>query len=151
MRNIFRQIGEIEQEQQKSEDESIKWYLEEALSTKALQHGGTFRNTLSLKIEELLVPLLADYIKVVDMNCNLDLMSDACVSSLWIAMFHHFFTGGVESHLADLRSNLAAAAFNCRMPFHWKVQNIIDSSIHQASLGKTIVLTQIFPGTKSCT
>lgn len=113
---------------------SNRWYLEEAQNKKHLEHGGTFRNTLTLKMEEILTPLLADCIKEVDVNCNLDLISvncttDAYITKVWMKMFNYFFTSHSLEVDAILGSTLTVSTFKCRMPFHWVLQSIVNSEL----------------------
>lgn len=130
----------MEQEQEIAGDSCKKWYFDEALSINRLQNGGTFRNTLALNIKELLTPLLANCIKAVDINCNLDLIlashaMDAYITEVWMKMFHYFFISEVQSVDADLGSNLTVPTFKCRMPFHWVIQALVNSEIHLLSAG----------------
>ena len=53
------------------------WVLNEALSTKKLQSGGTFQNVLTRRLDEVIVPLFADILLFVDHYFNLNLLKEA--------------------------------------------------------------------------
>ena len=53
-----------------------EWVLNEALSTKKLQSGGTFQNVLTRRLDEVVVPLFADILLFVDHYSNLNLLKE---------------------------------------------------------------------------
>lgn len=51
-----------------------EWVLKEALSGKNLQSGGTFQNVLSRKLDEVIIPIFAAVLLVVDQYSNLNIL-----------------------------------------------------------------------------
>jgi len=69
------------------------WVLNQALSTRKLQNGGTFQNVLARKLDEVLVPIFSEIIALVDRNYNLDCLDPknekSPLSQFWLAMFRN--------------------------------------------------------------
>ena len=51
-----------------------EWVLDEALSAKKLQSGGTFQNVLKRKLDEVVVPIFAAILAFIDQYSNLSLL-----------------------------------------------------------------------------
>ena len=51
------------------------WVLNEALSGKKLQSGGTFQNVLSRRLDEVVLPLFSSVLSFIDHYSNLDLIA----------------------------------------------------------------------------
>ena len=138
---------------QKEKDESgdDNWACNEALSAKKLQHGGTFRNALARKVDEMLIPLFAEIIAFIDFNYNLDLVVSNPVSDvykLWIMMFrstqlcnlnYSDIAANAREHIPGAGSLLSGSNFRCRLPFSWVIRNTISTewSNHKVAPGKT--------------
>ena len=52
-----------------------EWVLNEALNGRHLQSGGTFQNVLCRRIDEILTPIFAALLAIVDQYSNLNLLS----------------------------------------------------------------------------
>ena len=52
-----------------------EWVLNEALSGKKLQSGGTFQNVLSRRLDEVVLPLFSSVLSFIDHYSNLDLIA----------------------------------------------------------------------------
>ena len=113
-------------EKEKDEHEDGNWACNEALSAKKLQHGGTFRNALARKIDEMLIPLFAEIIAFIDFNYNLNLVvlnpEDSDVYKLWIMMFrsnqlcdlkYSDITANSREHILGAGSLLSNSNFHC--------------------------------------
>ncbi len=107
-----------------------EWVLHEAMSGRKLQNGGTFRNVLARRIDEVITPYFAETIAHADQNCNLDLLDPkdlgSPVSRLWLNIFK--FTGGrIDfSSLAEGKTTIRTD-FHCRFPFSWFVMDMVDA------------------------
>ncbi len=107
-----------------------EWVLDEAMSGRKLQNGGTFRNVLARRIDEVITPYFAETIAHADQNCNLDLLDpkdlDSPVSRLWLNIFK--FTGGrIDfSSLAEGKTTIKTD-FHCRFPFSWFVMDMVEA------------------------
>ncbi|XP_065845272.1 E3 ubiquitin-protein ligase rnf213-alpha-like isoform X2 [Oscarella lobularis] len=83
-----------EKEGRGSEDSALEWVKIEARSQDSIQAGGTFRQSLWLKIVRVITPVFAEMIAFMDANSNLFLLRNAkattvpnWVSILWIDIF----------------------------------------------------------------
>ena len=107
-----------------------EWVLNEAMSGRKLQNGGTFRNVLARRIDEVITPYFAEIIAHVDRNCNLDLLDskdlNSPVSRLWLTIFK--FTGGrIDfSSLAEGKTTIKND-FQCQFPFSWFVRDMVNA------------------------
>jgi hypothetical protein len=66
---------------QERESDLAHWVLDEALNASSLEVGGTFRNVLACKIDEVVIPIFAKIIACIDCSYNLDLIDT--VDSQW--------------------------------------------------------------------
>ena len=110
---------------------SDKWVLQEACNRNALQHGGTFKNALARKLDDVITSVFSGVIAFIDQFSNLNLMrNDAnCNSSIvnfWLTVFNTsdvmpFKYGApvnVSSHLKE---------FECNLPFFWIIKEAFDA------------------------
>ena len=120
------------------------WVLNEAMDAKGLLSGGTFRNALSRKIHDVILPIFTAIIGFVDINCNLDLVVQAppSISKLWLAMFGNNQIMQFEYEKIATRKWMprrgGGMKFKCRLPFSWVVKDAVDSqwenAQHQSSM-----------------
>ena len=113
------------------------WVLREALNTSKLEVGGTFRNVLARKIDEVVIPIFSKIIGCIDCNCNIDLISGSEESLMtircefWIAVFsdpgvfHLKYSEMVQGNTVVGR--IVNQQFKCQMPFFWLIKEAIDS------------------------
>ena len=110
------------------------WILEEAMDMNHLQTGGTFKNVLTRKLDEIVVPCLAEIIAFMDRNCNLNLLQTVCpitpLTKFWLMMFGSqrskdalCFADMVGRQKVPMRDE----EFVCEFPFSWLVKELIDS------------------------
>ena len=66
-----------------------RWFHDEAVSGNNIQECGTFRRALSYRIEKEVVPILSSIITQIDMNSNLDLITEDIPwkRDLWLTLF----------------------------------------------------------------
>ena len=118
------------------------WVLSEALDAKKLHNGGTFRNVLSRRLDEVVVPLFSEIIAMIDRYYNLDLVYqadwDSPLSQFWLAMFQYT---GHRSHIDSFIMPVLQKSrqqvhglgaqisedFKTRLPFSWIVKECVDA------------------------
>ena len=61
-----------------------EWVLKEAMSGKKLQSGGTFRNVLSRKLSEVVVPIFASILMAIDHYSNVSAAWRGRVRKPWL-------------------------------------------------------------------
>ena len=125
MAHIHRMLRERE-----SVFEDDDWVLNEAMDMHSLQTGGTFMNTLTRKLDDIIIPRLAEIIAFVDRRCNLSLLQKVQhtpLSQFWLRIFTSkraeealTFTGSQKVQMIDEN-------FACEFPFSWLVKELMDS------------------------
>ena len=129
------------------EDEK-NWVLNEALSSRKLQNGGTFQNVLARKLDDVLVPIFSEIIALVDRNYNLNCLNrkekNSPLYQFWLAMFRnpaimqlHYkdmvtTQGGHREQVPGIGGRMAEEDFKCQLPFSWLVKEAVDSQWHSA-------------------
>ena len=118
--------------------------LIEAMSEKRLQSGGTFRNVLSRKLDEVVVPIFAEILAFIDRYSNLDLISkknqDQPRDLFWLTVFTNeslckfsfeqiAMGGGLAHQIPGVAGKRASIfdEFKCQFPFFWLVKDTVDS------------------------
>ena len=140
-------------EREEDTSDLSEWVLSEALNASKLEVGGTFRNVLARKIDEVVVPLFAKVIACIDCNYNLDLIDpkaqDSTCSRFWLAMFgdpkvlqlkYSKMTQG--DTILGMGGRKSTQDFKCRMPFFWLIKDTVDSQwdIAKSGAGKQFIL-----------
>ena len=137
--------------------EEKEWVLDEAMSGKKLQSGGTFRNVLSRKLDEVITPIFAEVLVHVDRYSNLDLLkrksSPLHVQQLWLNVFTcselcsfsytEMSVQGGGDRLAGMGQRKSSdEEFPCQFPFFWLIKETVDSHWNAAMTmtGKTLSL-----------
>ena len=115
-----------------------------AKNEKRLQSGGTFRNVLSRKLDEVVVPIFAEILAFVDHYSNLDLISrgdqDKPRDLFWLFVFtneslckfsfEQIAMGGSLAHQIPGVSGKRISThdeFKCQFPFFWLIKDTVDS------------------------
>ena len=115
-----------------------EWVLSEALNAGKLEVGGTFRNVLARKIDEVVIPIFAKIIACIDCNYNLDLIDpkaqDSPLSQLWLAIFREpkilqlKYSELVQGdRLPGVGSRKSNRDFKGKMPFSWLIRDAVDT------------------------
>lgn len=110
------------------------WVLKEAMNMHNLQTGGTFINVLTRKLDDIVIPCLAEIIAFVDRSCNLSLLQPEAMhtplSQFWLKMFASKrveealrYTDLVGGRKLDVNHEDLA----CEFPFFWLVKELMDS------------------------
>ena len=119
------------------------WVLNEALDCRRLQQGGTFLNSLTRRLDEVVIPIFAAVIAFCDQYCNLNLVrginENDLVSKFWLSMFRN--SDVILFNYEDMATNpksvigggRASENFECKMPFFWIIKDAIDSMRNSVS------------------
>ena len=108
------------------------WVMNEAMDMHHLQTGGTFMNVLTRKLDDIIVPCLAEIIAFVDRRSNLSLLQiePSPLSQFWLKMFASKrskealrFTDMVTNQKVQMMDE----NFACDFPFSWLVKELLDS------------------------
>ena len=152
---LVEHINSILQERDAIIPDSKNWVFLESVESKKLRQGGTFRNCLSKKFDEVIMPIFAEVLGTVDKNYNLSLIHDApnqstLVAKLWLGIFANkqictFSYNDVvlknqqqQQHNYRIRvpgigALLASPDYRCKFPFSWVVKDTIDSQWDNAT------------------
>ena len=139
--------------------EDKEWVVKEAMNRRSLQHGGTFRNALSRKVDDVIIPIFSEIIASIDQNYNLDLIDpkngDPLLSQFWLSMFRE---GDVmqfsyadmitpREQVPGVGGRKAQEDYKCHLPFSWLIHKAVDSQWENAktSSGNSHSLTPFFP------
>ena len=131
-------IYELLKEREKIREDEKNWVLNEALNAKKLQSGGTFRNVIARKLDEVIIPIFAEIIALIDHNYNLDLVDpkthDIPLTHFWLAMFRnpqvmHFSYAdmSVREQVPGVGGRMAEKEFRCQLPFSWPVREAFEA------------------------
>ena len=117
------------------------WVVGEAMSASKLQNGGTFLNTLTRKLDEIVTPMLSEILGFIDRSYNMDLINpqdqDAPLSQFWLKMFSNpsicqFRYGDIVTRSTEevlgMGSRLSAQDFKAKMPFSWLIIATVDGA-----------------------
>ena len=131
------------------------WVLGEALNSSNLEVGGTFRNVLARKIDEVVIPIFAKIIASIDRNYNLDHINPKAGETplvwFWLAMFRdpqvqqlQYSEVTLGGRVAALGGRMLDRDFRCELPFFWLIKDAVDSQWDSArnKAGTSYLLTQ---------
>ena len=136
-------LGVLKERDELMNDE--EWVLKEAMSGKKLQSGGTFRNVLSRRLNEVVVPIFANILADIDHHSNLNIVGYTNPSlplhQLWLEIFKNEnfcsfsfeqMTGGERILGVGGKRSMLFDEFKCRFPFFWLIKEMIDSLMDHA-------------------
>ena len=145
-------IFKVLQERDLTKEGGKEWVIKEAMNPRSLQHGGTFRNALSRKVDEVIIPIFSEIIASIDQNFNLDLIdpksNNPSLTLFWLSMFRE--CGSIQFNYADMSApreqvpgvggRKAGEDYKCELPFSWLVHEAVDSQWYNAksSAGKSL-------------
>lgn len=126
-----------------------QWILTEALSAAQLCCGGTFRNVLSRKIDNEIVPIFSGMLDYIDQACNLDLLVNGSeeIKKLWLKMFtdadvmtfHFSLQGkGLQLNEALLIGSVIPKNYKCGFPFFWLIKHGVETELQNLQAGMFI-------------
>ena len=115
------------------------WVLNEAMNLRKLHIGGTFKNALSRKLDNVVIPLFAELIAVVDHNYNLRHLKHLSteqtpVQEFWLRMFSDAKV--LQLNYADIVGREKVPViddnFECQLPFSWLIKDAVNGHLEQA-------------------
>ena len=131
-----------------------QWVLNEAMDSRKLQNGGTFRNVLARKIDNVIVPIFSEIIACMDRNYNLDLINprgeNILLCQFWLDMFcrpkimqfnyEEMITP--REKVPGVGGRRSVEDFKCQLPFSWIIKEAVDAQWDNAksSAGEPKVL-----------
>jgi hypothetical protein len=136
---LVQHIHKVLQEHDQLRADERDWVLHEAMSHKSLHYGGTFRNVLSRKIDEVIIPIFSQIIASIDQNYNLNLIipddESSPESQFWLRLFSDTdimrfnYTDLVipKEQLPGLGGRKSREDFKSQFPFSWLVFDAIES------------------------
>ena len=152
---LIEHISNVLQERDSCMSDSKNWALFVSMQSKKLRLGGTFRNCLSRKFDEIIVPIFAEILSVIDKNFNLNLIynvdQSSLIARLWLGIFagkkicHFNYNDMVtkdqqqqqqynyRSRVPGIGALLASPRYVCKFPFSWLIKDAVDSQWDNAS------------------
>ena len=119
------------------------WVLNEALDCRRLQQSGTFRNSLTRRLDEVITPIFAAVIAFCDQYSNLNLANESrdnnSISKFWLSMFSNSdviqfnYEDIATNPKSDLGGGRVSEDFKCQMPFFWIIKEAVDSMLSSVS------------------
>lgn len=115
-----------------------QWVLNEAMDARKLQNGGTFRNVLARKIDDVVVPIFSEIIACIDRNYNLDLINkkndSPSLRKFWldifgrpkIMQFNYIEMKNSREKVPGVGGRRSVKDFKCQLPFSWIIKATID-------------------------
>lgn len=121
-------------EREEIHEDSNDWIIQEAMNINHLQTGGTFKNVLARRLDEVVIPCFARIVTILDQNSNLSLLQPvrplSFLSHFWLNIFGSQRVQE-ELHFEDLTRDhkvpMEYDGFACTFPFFWLVKDLIDS------------------------
>lgn len=131
-------IYHLLQEREYNRVDLSDWVLTEAMNTSSLEVGGTFRNVLARKIDDVVIHIFSHIIASIDQNYNLDLLNPKAIESplnrFWLAMFmdpkiqkFSYAEMAQGGKVAGLGVRRLQQDFSCKLPFFWLIKDTVDS------------------------
>ena len=127
------------------------WVVEEAVSIRSLQSGGTFKNVLARKLDNVIIPILAEVIAFLDHNYNLNLIQPGFdttpLCKLWLKIFQSSITEehlSYEQMVSTQKVVIAEEEFECQFPFFWLVKEAIGMQWESAKGMRGKIVSTLF-------
>ena len=152
---LIEHIGNVLCEKDSFMTNPTDWAFDESMESKKLRQSGTFRNCLSKKFDEVIVPIFAKILSSIDKNYNLSLIHNvkddqsSLFAQLWLGIFadkqvckfsyNDFATKSQQQQqknrgkVPGIGTLLASPDYTCKFPFSWLVKDAIDSQWNNAS------------------
>ena len=133
-----------------------KWVLNEAMDARKLQNGGTFRNVLARKIDDVVIPIFSEIIARIDCNYNLDLINprneNLPIHQFWINIFgrpkimqfDYVDMNTPREKLPGVGVRRSAKDFTCQLPFSWIVKEAVDAQWDNVKSSAGTTLDHVF-------
>ena len=134
-----------------------QWVLNEAMDARKLQNGGTFRNVLARKIDDVVVPIFSEIIAFMDRNYNLDLINqrneNLTLQRFWLNMFgrpnimqfNYVEMMTPRKNVPGVGGRRSAKDFKCQLPFSWIIKAAYDDHWDNAKSSAGIACHCVYP------
>ena len=121
----------LRQREKECPEDERDWVLMEAMNSKKLLSGGTFRNVLGRRFNEVITPYFTELIAHADQNNNLDLLGatnqKTPISVFWLEMFS-LICGQIDFSSVILgKGTDVKTLFSCKLPFSWFVKEEVEA------------------------
>ena len=135
---LIEHIHKVLHERDQQREDVRDWVINEAMNAKSLQHGGTFRNALSRKVDEVIIPIFSEIIASIDQNYNLNLIDprneNTPLFKFWLNMFQNQnimqfnYRDMVtpREQIPGVGGRKAEEDFKCALPFSLLVFEAVD-------------------------
>ncbi len=147
---LINHIRRLLEEREAIRADEIDWVLTEALNPKKLQNGGTFRNILARKLDDVIVPIFAAITALIDHNYNLNWIrreeENTAAAQFWLDMFRdpqimgfRYEEIAVPGHILGVERRMLKDDFECQLPFSWLIREAFEAQWETArstALGK---------------
>ncbi|XP_053366887.1 E3 ubiquitin-protein ligase rnf213-beta isoform X1 [Clarias gariepinus] len=122
---------------------SEDWVNKEVMKREALQEGGTLRHTLWRRLQEVLTPILAQILEVLDRDSNLDLVYSAGLSEGLVQFWLNIFDDGQILDLSMPQNSSSSEedggeAWTCNAPFSWLIRLYCHGLWEESQFGQGI-------------
>ena len=141
---LVQHIFSVLKKRDQIEEDERQWVLNEAMDARKLQNGGTFRNVLARKIDDVVVPVFSEIIACMDYNYNLDLINprseNTPLCQFWLNMFsqpkivqfNYDKMMTPREKVPGVGGRKSAVDFKCHLPFSWIIKEAIDAQLDNA-------------------
>lgn len=116
--------------------QKTNWVLSEAMSIRKLHVGGTFKNVLIRKLDDVVIPIFAHVIALVDCNCNLSHLEElshkqSAVQEFWLRMFSdsEVLQLNYKETVGQEKVPVMDENFRCQLPFSWLIKETLDNHL----------------------
>lgn len=152
---LVQHIFKVLEERDQVRTDEKEWVINEAMNAKNLQHGGTFRNVLSRRVDDVVIPVFSEIIAIIDQNFNLDLIDpkneSTLLSQFWLSMFRDSsimqfnYSDMVtpREHVPGVGGRKSGEDFKCELPFSWLIHEAVDSLWGTARSSAGVYITKI--------
>ena len=130
---LIQHIFKVLQQRDDVREDEKQWVIKEAMNPKSLQHGGTFRNVLSRKVDDVVIPIFSEILASIDQNYNLNLIDpkreNPSLSQFWLKMFmdsqimqfNYLHMVTTREQVPGLGGRKSGEDFVCDLPFSWLI------------------------------
>ena len=108
-----------------------------------LQEAGTFQNAVVRKFDDIIIPIFAKIISIVDKYYNLKLLSEyeSELKQLWLNLYNsnhvtQLIMSKVQYTPDDSHSinTTSTKQFSCRFPFSWILNDIVNENPNKSKV-----------------
>jgi hypothetical protein len=136
---LIEHIFQVLQQRDDVRVDEKQWVVREAMNPKSLQHGGTFRNALSRKVDEVVIPIFSEIISAIDRNYNLNLIDpkkeNTPLAQFWLQIFRDAklmqfnYTDIVtpRDQVPGVGGRKSGEDFVSTLPFSWLIHEAVNS------------------------